>query len=55
MNIKTIITSGIIIIVLDILFLYFSSNFFNKLIKKIQGNKIKLKLNGVLLCYFITK
>jgi uncharacterized membrane protein len=52
MNIKTIITSGIIIIVLDILFLYFSSTFFNKLIKKIQGNKIKLKLNGVLLCYF---
>ena len=52
MNIKTIITSGIIIIVLDILFLYFSSTFFNKLIKKIQGNKINLKLNSVLLCYF---
>lgn len=50
-NIKEIILSGILFVVIDAVYLGLVSNFFNKMIKRIQGNKINFRLEGAILCY----
>ena len=53
MDLKSILLSGFIMIILDYFYLSTISSFFNKLVKNIQGKKIKLKLSGVIMCYVI--
>tara|TARA_X000000368_G_C22599238_1_gene522933 strand:+ start:36 stop:410 length:375 start_codon:yes stop_codon:yes gene_type:complete len=53
MNLKTILLSAFIMLLLDYFYLTSMSSFFNKLVKKIQGRKIKLKILGVIICYTI--
>ena len=51
LNIKDIILSGMLFVVIDAVYLGLASNFFNKMIKSIQGNKINFRLEGAVLCY----
>ncbi len=53
MNLKIILLSAFIMLLLDYFYLTSMSSFFNKLVKKIQGRKIKLKILGVIICYTI--
>ena len=51
LKIKDIILSGVLFVVIDSIYLGLASNFFNKMIKRIQGSKIKFRLEGAILCY----
>lgn len=51
MNLKTTILSGLLFIAIDTIYLSSMSNFFNKLVKNIQGTKIKFKILGAIICY----
>lgn len=42
---------GIIILIIDSIYLHLFSGFFNKMVTDIQGSKIKLKYEGAILCY----
>ena len=51
MNIKDIILSGVLFVLIDAVYLKLASNFFNKMVKKIQGNEINFKIEGAIPCY----
>ena len=51
MNIKQVIISGIIMLLLDSVYLSIFSNFFNNIVFNIQNSKIKFKILGAVLCY----
>ena len=51
MNLKTIILSGVLFLAIDAIYLTNFSNFFNKLVKNIQGSKIKFNVLGAVICY----
>lgn len=51
MNLTEIITSAILFLAIDSVYLTSSSNYFNKLITKIQGESLKLDLIATGLCY----
>lgn len=53
MNLKQIILTSIIFIVIDFIYLSSFSNFFNNLVKDIQGTKIKFNILGAILCYIL--
>ena len=53
MNIKPLIISGIIMLLLDFVYLSIFSNFFNNIINNIQNSKIKFKFLGAILCYIL--
>ena len=49
--IKQLLISSIVLLLLDYIYLSSFGNFFNNLIKSIQGSKIKFKILGAVLCY----
>ena len=51
MNFRNILLSSIILIGLDAIYLTLTKDFFNNLIKQIQGEAINLKLLGAIICY----
>lgn len=51
MNLKTIILSGVLFLAIDAVYLSSMSKFFNKLVKNIQGSKIKFNVLGAIICY----
>lgn len=51
MNIKKLIASAIVLVVIDFVYLSTMSKYFNNLVNKIQGRPIQFKLLGALLCY----
>ena len=50
-NIKTLIITGIIMLLLDAIYLTTFSKFFNDVVTKVQGSKIKFRVVGAILCY----
>lgn len=51
MNIKQVIISGIIMLLLDSVYLSIFSKFFNNIVFNIQNSKLKFKILGAVLCY----
>jgi uncharacterized membrane protein len=51
-NIKYLISS-IVLIALDSLYLYFSSDYFSQQIKRVQGSKINIHMGGAVLTYIV--
>jgi len=50
---KQILISAIIMLLLDAVYLNIFSDFFNDVVMKVQGSKIKFKFLGALLCYIL--
>ena len=51
MNLKTIVLSSVLFLAIDAVYLTSMSNFFNKLVKNIQGSKLKFNALGAVICY----
>jgi len=51
MDIKNLILSSVLLLTIDSIYLNLVGDYFNKMMKNIQGNKIKLKLSGAIFCY----
>ena len=51
MNLKTLLLSSLIMLALDAVYLTSMGDFFNKLVKSIQGSKIKFNIYGAIICY----
>ena len=51
MNLKTLLLSSLIMLTLDAVYLTSMGDFFNKLVKSIQGSKIKFNIYGAIICY----
>jgi len=51
MNLKTIVLSSVLFLAIDAIYLTSMSNFFNKLVKNIQGSKLKFNALGAVICY----
>ena len=51
MNIKQIIISGVIMLLLDFVYLSTFSKFFSNIVYNIQNSKLKFKILGAVLCY----
>ena len=51
MDLKSILLSGLLFVAIDAVYLTSMSNFFNKLVKNIQGHKIKFNMLGAIICY----
>ena len=49
--IETVVTSAIVMLLLDSVYLSACSNFFNKVVKNIQGSNLKLNIYGAIICY----
>jgi len=52
MNLRLVLLSSIIFVVIDAFYLTYMTKFFNDLIRNIQGTKIKFRFLGALICYF---
>lgn len=50
-NIKLLLISGIILITLDLIYLYFNQNWYKKEIKRLQGQELDLNWLGVFIRY----
>lgn len=50
---KPIIISAVVMLLLDAVYLSLFSEFFNNIVKNIQGNRIKFKISGAVLCYML--
>ena len=53
MCLKQVLLSGIIMLLLDGVYLSAFGNFFNTLITSVQGSKIKFNIVGAVLCYIL--
>ena len=53
MKFMDILIVGLIILVIDSVYLSYFSDFFNKMIKEIQGSEINIKYSGAIACYII--
>ena len=53
MNLKTIIVSGLILLVVDALYLSIIGQDYGNMIKRIQGKDMKINLLGAVLCYVV--
>jgi len=53
MNIKQIVISGLTMLLLDFIYLSTFSGFFNDLVQRVQGTKIKFNIIGAVLCYLL--
>jgi uncharacterized membrane protein len=53
MTIKQLIISTIIFLLLDSIYLTTFSNFFNNVVYKVQGKKIKFNIFGAMMCYIL--
>ena len=51
LTVKTFIIISIIMLILDSIYLTVFSNFFNDVVKNVQGSKIKFNIFGATLCY----
>jgi len=51
LHIKNLIITAIIMLVLDAIYLTVFSDFFNDVVTKVQGSKIKFRTIGAILCY----
>jgi uncharacterized membrane protein len=51
MNIKHVIISGVIMLLLDFVYLFIFSKFFSNIVYNIQNSKLKFKILGAVLCY----
>jgi uncharacterized membrane protein len=51
MNFIAITLTGLIIVLLDSIYLYLIGNYFNQQIKNVQGTPINIKMLGVVACY----
>ncbi len=50
---KQILISAVTMLLLDAIYLSTFSEFFNNIVKNIQGSRIKFKLSGAILCYIL--
>ena len=50
MNIKQILLSGVVMLLLDAVYLTTFSGYFNSVVKRVQGEKIQFNILGALLC-----
>lgn len=50
---KQIIISAVVMLLLDAIYLSTFSEFFNDIVQKIQGTRIKFKFSGAVLCYIL--
>ena len=50
-DLKTFLFSGIVLLIVDYVYLSSTKKYFNKVVKSIQGKDIKIKYSGVVLCY----
>ena len=50
-DLLTVLVSGIVMLSLDYIYLSSTSTFFNDVVKRIQGNKIKFNITGAIICY----
>ena len=48
---KHIVISAIVMLLLDGIYLSTFSNFFNDVVNRVQGSRIKFKISGAVLCY----
>ena len=53
MKLKNLLISGSAMLLLDFLYLSAFGNFFNKMVKSIQGTTISFKMSGAILCYIL--
>jgi uncharacterized membrane protein len=53
MNLKTIIVSGIILLVVDAIYLSIIGKDYGNMIKRIQGKDMKINIIGAVLCYVV--
>jgi uncharacterized membrane protein len=53
MKLKHLLVSGVAMLALDFVYLSIFSNFFNNLVRSIQGSPIKFNLLGAILCYML--
>ena len=53
MNLKRLLISGGVMLALDFVYLSAFSNFFNTLVRSIQGSPIKFKIAGAIMCYIL--
>ena len=53
MKLKTLLISGSIMLLLDFIYLSSFGNFFNTLVRSIQGTAIKFNSIGALMCYIL--
>jgi len=53
MKIKPILISAIVMLFLDYIYLSSFSNFFNNLVRSIQGRTINFKTTGAIMCYIL--
>jgi len=53
MKLNQIFISGIVMLILDFIYLSSIGNFFNTMIKSIQGSKINLNIIGAIMCYIL--
>ncbi len=53
MKIKPILISAIVMLFLDFIYLSAFSNFFNNLVRSIQGRAINFKITGAIMCYIL--
>ena len=51
MNLRLVLLSSFILLILDGIYLSLTKDFFGNLIKKIQGKSINIRLLGVVICY----
>ena len=50
-TVKTLIIIAVIMLLLDSIYLTLFSSFFNDVVMKVQGSKLKINLVGAILCY----
>jgi uncharacterized membrane protein len=53
MLLKEVLISAIVMLLLDFIYLSIFANFFNQLIKSIQGSEIKFNILGAVICYIL--
>ena len=53
MNIKSLIKIGVILLILDYIYLSLLGSHFKKEVKNIQGKSLKMRLSGAIFCYIL--
>jgi len=53
MKLANFIITGIVLIILDFIYLTTFRGFFNNMVQSIQGTKIKFKFTGAIICYLL--
>jgi len=53
MNCKLVLITIVVLLLLDSVYLFSTSNYFNNLVEKIQGTQIEMKMVGVVFVYLV--